>query len=206
MPERSRLVHEPTGWSVDPDSGLVFSRLGKAIGGPERNGHLVANHKDSGRQRTWRLKQVVWEAVNQRRLPPGYGIDYINGNKQDIRYANLVLVRSFRHPNNNADSLVEDEAAKLALHEPSGFRVDIEAGHVYSPRRDGTWKRARAQRNQRTATRDRQYWRLPRIVWEAATQEPIPDGMVVDAVDGDLDNTAFANLRLRPWGSVAKEA
>ena len=35
-----------------------------------------------------------------------------------------------------------------------------------------------------------------RVIWEMVTGETIPQGMVVDHIDGDRDNNAWHNLRL----------
>jgi hypothetical protein len=91
------LIHEPTGWYVDPDLGQVYtmhgSWEGKLIGAPNVKGHLRAKRKwRDGSATSYWLKAVVWEAVLGHPLPEGWTLDYIDGDKTNIRFVNLDLV------------------------------------------------------------------------------------------------------------------
>lgn len=72
-----------------------------------RKGHMPINHKPVGSERInvdgyvevkmaepskWRLKhRVIWEDANGK-IPPGYNIQFKNGNTQDVRLDNLYII------------------------------------------------------------------------------------------------------------------
>lgn len=84
------LVHEPTGWGVDPETGIVYGGrwASNPIGWVASNGYL---HSAASGRRCFLLHRVVWEAANGP-IPPGLEINHKNANKTDNRLANLELV------------------------------------------------------------------------------------------------------------------
>jgi len=87
-------VHEPTGWLVDADAGIVYgggrSHRGKRIGYLMSAGYWSS--KDAQR-RDWLLHRVIWETANGP-IPHKLEINHLNGIKTDNHLANLELVTS----------------------------------------------------------------------------------------------------------------
>jgi hypothetical protein len=96
-PWSALLLHQPTGWYVDPDLGYVYTAHGtwegRRIGAPNPRGTWRATRKHpDGTLAYWRLPYVVWEAVEGRPVPDKHMILHRNGDKDDLRAANLECV------------------------------------------------------------------------------------------------------------------
>jgi hypothetical protein len=78
-------------WTVDPDTGVVRGRGGRALGSHMPKGYLRAPLKVDGRQRFVYLHRVVWETLNGP-IAAGLEIDHRNGRKDDNRPSNLDVV------------------------------------------------------------------------------------------------------------------
>jgi hypothetical protein len=198
------LVHQPTGWLVDPDTGNVYttngSWAGKRVGTPNAKGHLRANRRQrDGSTRSWQLKQVMWEAVNGVALPEAHALDCIDGDGGNVAYSNLRLVPARRHAY-GAENLQPEAADRLPVHGPTGWRVDVEAGAVYSGSANQRWRRLRALTpdGAPVGVVDGRSWMLARVVWEVATGTPPAEGMAVMPVNGDRTDISHANLHLIP--------
>jgi hypothetical protein len=78
--------HDPTGWQVDPESGIVYVLRGVPIGVVSSSGYL-----QSGGRGVWHsLHRVVWEACVGP-IPDGFWINHLNGVKTDNRLLNLEV-------------------------------------------------------------------------------------------------------------------
>jgi hypothetical protein len=77
--------------TVDDDLLPVLDQATWHFVGPHKEiGRLVA--LPSGKRRTEFLHHVVWEHVNQKRVPARHSIRHDNGDKMDNRSSNLILV------------------------------------------------------------------------------------------------------------------
>lgn len=133
------LIHEETGWYVDPDLGHVYtlhgSWKGKRIGAPNAKGHLRANRKwRDGSATSYLLKEVVWEAVMGHKLPEEWTLDYIDGDKTNIRFANLDLLH---------DSVMRSRKVKRGVDSPNAVFV---AEQIHDIRASTETSRALARR------------------------------------------------------------
>jgi hypothetical protein len=83
----SRQPH-PSGFTADPETGLVYGRNGAAPIRKRDSKGYVRTNREGCRVPAHR---VVWEAVNGP-VPDGMEINHVNGVKDDNRIANLELV------------------------------------------------------------------------------------------------------------------
>ena len=84
---KSAVIHAPTGFRVELETGTIFGHMGRPIGTPNTRGYV---HVRKGSQ-SFKAHRVVFEAANGP-IPDGLEINHINGVKTDNRLANLEMV------------------------------------------------------------------------------------------------------------------
>jgi hypothetical protein len=91
-----RLIHAALASGLvtaDPDTGIVYNRAGRALGG-RNNGYLRVNLPDPaepGRRRYVQAHRIVWIAANGP-IPPGLEPNHKDLNRSNNRLSNLELV------------------------------------------------------------------------------------------------------------------
>lgn len=93
-------------------------------------------------------------------------------------------------------------------HEPTGWMVDPETGHVYGThgtaageRLGGTDHRGHLRASRKINGVLRRWW-LRQVVWEAVTGQPLPDGHSVKILNGDKSDLRPQNLKCVPTAVV----
>lgn len=70
----------------DPETGKLYNKFGREIR-PCANGYIHSSFNGKNMP----FHRAIWEYVNGK-IPEGFEIDHINGNRQDNRFSNLRLV------------------------------------------------------------------------------------------------------------------
>lgn len=155
------LVHEATGWRVDPVIGAVYGSptgiySGHRIGKINQWGILVCTALRNGRSRAWTLRNVVWEAVHRQAFPAGYTLTHADGDKLNLAYTNLILelladVRRrtetvFKPGADHPDACLTAEQVEEIRHSgesgnEAGRRYGIHQSQVNRIRAGKNWKR-----------------------------------------------------------------
>lgn len=87
---KNLIRNEQSGLLVDPKAGVVYGKLGSAIGGVCADGYVRLGGR-GGSSTYLYAHRLVWETVNGP-IPDGREIDHLNGNKADNRARNLEAV------------------------------------------------------------------------------------------------------------------
>jgi len=83
------ILHVPSRFLIDPESGTVYGRLGAPIGSVHGDGYVrLRRNNRADHQYAHRL---IWETVYGP-IPRGFHIDHLNGQKDDNRICNLEAV------------------------------------------------------------------------------------------------------------------
>lgn len=99
--EDGLVIHQATGWLVDVERGRIYGTrqgsAGNVLGGPDRNGWWRINRRHSDGQVTmWSAPRIIWEVATGQPVPDGYMVDHENGDRSDLRIANLVCIPMWR--------------------------------------------------------------------------------------------------------------
>lgn len=85
-------------WDIDVEKGTVFSLVsGKILGNQDRGGYLRVSYRlNKNKTKSIFVHILIWECVNGK-VPEGYDVHHIDGNRQNNSIHNLELIEHSEH-------------------------------------------------------------------------------------------------------------
>jgi len=128
------LLHEPSGFLVDAEAGVIFGKRGRVVGTLNDSGYLTVSFVGAARSVTSTSAQrIVFEAAHGP-IPAGYEIGHRNHCKVDNRLINLELVTHSENAQATWDLMSALEEAAALRHEQK--REVLRTGHLVTA---GEW-------------------------------------------------------------------
>lgn len=194
---------QETNYSIDTDGNVYNDKFNRILKGTDkRNEYLSVQLTINGKPKTLMVHRLVAETF----LPNPNNccvVDHIDRNKYNNKLENLRWVDQEVNLQNrelkgrkqskkfNLDLLAQDAWKTISIAEnikvnDKGCFINIQTGYIITGSERNGYIRLNINRH---------HYSAHRLVWEAFNG-PIPEGMVIDHIDGNRKNNELINLRL----------